>query len=320
MTRPSPFNRRLRTRVFYYGQVDGEGGPETDAAVRRFQIRNGLEVTGKLNQQTISALHPGNGAGADDSNTVEAVPPRDASPSAGDTEAQTPPPQVVEKDHDFLRRHAEATPSPPDTTEPPPGDEADPDREAPAPPPLQAPPEAYTGFFRRTPYETAPLVVQRSTVHRAQVKLAREGYSAEWPTASRAAISAARWPNTSANLALHRADGWIWRRSGRSICSPGEERFFAIHSRTNMTSRPGGASFAGSGCISWFAAKRAPAWVTAPCYKEAPSRAASALDPGCRPMRACARLQLFAGTGGCANSTQTLPTKICALMRSGMRS
>lgn len=166
----------LKDQGFYYGQVDGEGGPETDAAVRRYQIRNGLEVTGKLNQQTISALHAGgDSSGGGDPNTVEAVPPRrDApAPSGDDETTATPPPQVVEKDHDFLRRHTNPTPSP-DAAEPP-AEEVQPDEQAPAPAPLQAPPEAYTGFFRRTPYETAPLAVQRSTVHRAQIKLAREG-------------------------------------------------------------------------------------------------------------------------------------------------
>jgi hypothetical protein len=87
---------------------------------------------------------------------------------------------VVQNDHDFLRRHPAPTPAPeaaepPADTEqpqpPPPDDEAQP----PAPQPLQAPPAAYTRFFLRTPYEEAPLEVQRSTVHRAQVKLAREG-------------------------------------------------------------------------------------------------------------------------------------------------
>ena len=46
----------LKDQGFYYGEVDGEEGTETNAAIRRYQIRNGLDVTGKLNAQTLVSL------------------------------------------------------------------------------------------------------------------------------------------------------------------------------------------------------------------------------------------------------------------------
>ena len=49
----------LKDQGFYYSTVDGQPGPETDAAIRRYQIRQGLDVTGKLNAQTLASLNLG---------------------------------------------------------------------------------------------------------------------------------------------------------------------------------------------------------------------------------------------------------------------
>lgn len=46
----------LKDAGFYYGTVDGQSGAETKAALRRFQIRNGLQVTGAVSPETLSAL------------------------------------------------------------------------------------------------------------------------------------------------------------------------------------------------------------------------------------------------------------------------
>jgi peptidoglycan hydrolase-like protein with peptidoglycan-binding domain len=48
--------QRLKDQGFYYGEVDGRGGDETSAAIRRFQIRHGLKVTGQLNDETLRSL------------------------------------------------------------------------------------------------------------------------------------------------------------------------------------------------------------------------------------------------------------------------
>ena len=48
--------QRLKDQGFYYGEVNGRGGDETSAAIRRYQIRRGLKVTGQLNDETLHAL------------------------------------------------------------------------------------------------------------------------------------------------------------------------------------------------------------------------------------------------------------------------
>jgi peptidoglycan hydrolase-like protein with peptidoglycan-binding domain len=47
---------RLREQGFYYGEVDGREGDETSAAIRRYQIRHGLRVTGQANDETLRSL------------------------------------------------------------------------------------------------------------------------------------------------------------------------------------------------------------------------------------------------------------------------
>ena len=47
----------LKDQGFYYGNVTGEKSAETTAAVRRYQIRNGLQVTGQMNPETLRSLN-----------------------------------------------------------------------------------------------------------------------------------------------------------------------------------------------------------------------------------------------------------------------
>jgi peptidoglycan hydrolase-like protein with peptidoglycan-binding domain len=47
----------LADQGFYYGNVAGEKSAETTAAVRRYQIRNGLQVTGEINSETVRSLN-----------------------------------------------------------------------------------------------------------------------------------------------------------------------------------------------------------------------------------------------------------------------
>src|SRR6266496_4311464 len=49
----------LKDQGFYYGNVSGEKSAETTAAVRRYQIRNGLQVTGEINPETLRSLNVG---------------------------------------------------------------------------------------------------------------------------------------------------------------------------------------------------------------------------------------------------------------------
>src|SRR6187399_2101061 len=46
----------LKSQGFYYGEATGQMNADTAAAIRRYQIRNGLEVTGTLNKEALSAL------------------------------------------------------------------------------------------------------------------------------------------------------------------------------------------------------------------------------------------------------------------------
>ena len=46
----------LKRQGFYYGAVTGEKNTETTAAIRRYQIRNGLQVTGELNDETLRSV------------------------------------------------------------------------------------------------------------------------------------------------------------------------------------------------------------------------------------------------------------------------
>lgn len=46
----------LKDRGFYYGEIDGVWSDRTAAAVTRFQIRQGYEITGKLSPETLQAL------------------------------------------------------------------------------------------------------------------------------------------------------------------------------------------------------------------------------------------------------------------------
>jgi len=189
----------LKDQGFYYSTVDGQPGPETDAAIRRYQIRQGLDVTGKLNAQTLASLNLGGSAPKTSDTAAPApdstdAPPADSQPS-DEQPAPTPAPSVVQSDHDFLQSHP--TPAAPDAPAPddaapqpaPPSEPAEPEEPV-APPvrvePAQPVPPApelerqpspeYSGFFRKTPYEIAPAVVQETTVRQAQARLGRQGF------------------------------------------------------------------------------------------------------------------------------------------------
>ena len=47
---------RLKTGGFYFGEINGRNDSRTTAAITRYQIRNGLQITGKLDSPTRRAL------------------------------------------------------------------------------------------------------------------------------------------------------------------------------------------------------------------------------------------------------------------------
>ena len=54
----------LRDQGFYYGAIDGSPGDETTQAIRRYQIRNGLAVTGQLTDETRNSIARTGAAGS----------------------------------------------------------------------------------------------------------------------------------------------------------------------------------------------------------------------------------------------------------------
>ena len=48
--------RALARRGFYRGAIDGDVGPGTRGAIREYQYRNGLEVTGRIDRSLLRSL------------------------------------------------------------------------------------------------------------------------------------------------------------------------------------------------------------------------------------------------------------------------
>ena len=183
----------LKNLGFYYGDVTGQSNAETTAAIRRYQIRNGLEVTGTLNQETLAALS----LGPKPAPTAKA--PKPAPPPVA--EKKEPPVHLrrdnstAESDREFLKREEKrsATTPPnsseffgnsrrnaPDAVAPlAPPDPEPPERDSSVidpPEPLEAPSADYPVLFAGTPFANAPLPVQQQTLRRAQSLLANRGF------------------------------------------------------------------------------------------------------------------------------------------------
>lgn len=154
----------LKELGFFYAEVNGSTGPETTAAIRRFQIRNGYEVTGTLTKETLKGL------GLGEKDAPAKLDPAPA-PVKKDEPVHLRREQTVEEsDRDFLRNEAAKQRSVPDrdpsTVSPP----------APLNPPSDPSRADYSHIFARTPYESAPAEVQVSMLRKAQILLARGGF------------------------------------------------------------------------------------------------------------------------------------------------
>jgi peptidoglycan hydrolase-like protein with peptidoglycan-binding domain len=214
----------LKGQGFYYGEVTGTETPETGAAIRRFQIRNGITVTGKLNPETLAAL----GLGEKKTAPIEPQPaPLPApQPSAQPAPAPVadapvqrqlnppPPRQAVPKPGDPvppLKGNNALPPDnePPDATPQPPR-RAKPNDIAVVEPPVAVPEPVVTSFsiiFHGTPYATAPRDVQAGVIRRAQsVMAARNLY--------RGPLDGIASPATSEALFLFQEQAEL-RRTGR---------------------------------------------------------------------------------------------------------
>jgi peptidoglycan hydrolase-like protein with peptidoglycan-binding domain len=72
----------LKDQGSYYGPVTGEKSTETTAAIRRYQIRNGLQVTGELNDETLRSVKSSSNSVAGESRPDSK--PAVSQPSSGD--------------------------------------------------------------------------------------------------------------------------------------------------------------------------------------------------------------------------------------------
>jgi peptidoglycan hydrolase-like protein with peptidoglycan-binding domain len=144
----------LKDQGFYYGEVTGEMNANVTAAIRRYQIRNGLQVSGELNSETLQSL------GIDSSGSARlATKPASPSPAA-----------PLKPDEQSPSESTNVTPAPP--TQPFGG--APEDQQIYPSNPV-APGTSSGGVLAGTPFEAAPPVVQRNVVLSAQIALARRG-------------------------------------------------------------------------------------------------------------------------------------------------
>ncbi|MGH7937458.1 MAG: peptidoglycan-binding domain-containing protein [Bryobacteraceae bacterium] len=138
----------LKEQGFFYGDVTGQKTTDTMAAIRRYQIRNGLQITGEIDAETLRSL----GVGAE---TAHATPA--PQPTASPVETPTGEEEVRNRSANDPRALAPLQPR----------------YDAPGPRDLRL--EA-SEVFDGTPYEIAPPDLQRHVIVGAQVLLARAGY------------------------------------------------------------------------------------------------------------------------------------------------
>src|SRR5438094_3857399 len=130
----------LKDQGFYYGTVTGEKGADTTAAIRRYQIRNGLQVTGEINEETSRSVNSSSNSVASASQPASkpaAIQPNSVRPDASARLSQSSPPPSFNQ------------PNRPLETNPP-----------------------YSASF----YQSAPLRVNRRVIAGAQYQLMGRGY------------------------------------------------------------------------------------------------------------------------------------------------
>jgi peptidoglycan hydrolase-like protein with peptidoglycan-binding domain len=144
----------LKEQGFYYGDVTGTKTADTTAAIRRYQIRNGLQITGEIDAETLRSLGMNQGGGQPSTTRKLEPAPRE---------------QTHSPEEDSSVQSAEI--SPPQGYYPPgnypPGN---------PPSPMVAPGRQVNEVFLGTPYEMAPADVQRHVIVGAQTLLARYGF------------------------------------------------------------------------------------------------------------------------------------------------
>ena len=143
----------LKDRGFYYGEINGEANANLTAAVRRYQIRNGLQVSGELNNETLQSLGITSSASAQPATKpVPPTPAQPANPSGPTNETANASPGTSIQPFSNAPQGQQIYPSNP-----------------------VRPGTSLGGMFAGTPFEAAPPGVQRNVVISAQIALARRG-------------------------------------------------------------------------------------------------------------------------------------------------
>src|SRR5438876_3721126 len=145
----------LKDQGFYYGEVSGEKNADTSAAIRRYQIRKGLQITGELNPETLRSL----GAGS-----------TTASSGVSRAPATTPPRAVTsDSSHSLASGSYSAGAALSSSSQPAaslPGYAYG----------LSTPSVETSRIFVGTPYERAPVELQMRVIAQTQTLLLRGGY------------------------------------------------------------------------------------------------------------------------------------------------
>ena len=154
----SAVQQALKEQGFYYGEVTGKKTSDTTAAIRRYQIRNGLQITGEIDAETLRSLGVGPGMTR-------------STPQPG----PTTPPEEETNDGEPPTQSAEISPQQPPTNYP---SQSGPGRPyGPSPGSGFGQPRAeINSVFGGTPYEIAPSDLQRHVIVGAQTLLARYGF------------------------------------------------------------------------------------------------------------------------------------------------
>jgi len=155
----SEVQQSLKDQGYYYGQITGQKDADTSAAIRRYQIRNGLEITGDLNEETLKSIRSNAG------NTAQAAPgPANSVPPRVQSAPDTSDLRADSGSADRGLNGPAAQPA-----HPPGMDQwgQQPNGVRPMP--------SGTGVFSGTPYEAAPPEVQQRVIVDAQRILARHG-------------------------------------------------------------------------------------------------------------------------------------------------